>query len=99
MASVIDRTTSRVWNAIASTTARAMCARVVPRVMPTTVPRAYGSQSGAPSPANAGTTNTPPVSSTEAASGPTSEASAMIPRPSRSHCTAAPVTKIAPSSA
>ena len=33
-------TTSRVWYAIASTTARARWARVVPRVMPTIVPRA-----------------------------------------------------------
>ena len=35
-------TTSRVWYAIASTPARARWAAVVPRVMPTIVPRAYG---------------------------------------------------------
>jgi hypothetical protein len=39
------------------------------------------------------------VSGTEAASGPMSAASAISPRPSRSHCTAAPVTKMAPSRA
>ena len=42
---------------------------------------------------------TPPLSGTLSARGPVSAASAMMPRPSRSHCTAAPVTKIAPSSA
>ena len=62
LAAVIASTTSAVWNAIASTTARARCARVVPRVMPTIVPRAYGSHHGEPSPVNAGTTHTPPVS-------------------------------------
>ena len=46
---------------------------------------------------NAGTTYTPPLSGTDAASGPVSAASAIMPRPSRSHWTAAPVTKIAPS--
>ena len=48
----------------ASSAARAICARVVPRVSPTIVPRACGSQCGAPSPANAGTRYTPPVSGT-----------------------------------
>ena len=61
----IASTTSAVWNAIASTTARARCARVVPRVMPTIVPRAYGSHHGEPRPVNAGTTYTPPVSATD----------------------------------
>ena len=61
------------------------------------MPRAYGSQYGEPSPVNAGTNTTPPVSGTLAASGPVSAASSMMPSPSRSHCTAAPVTKIAPS--
>ena len=65
LARVIASTTSAVWNAIASTTARARCARVVPRVMPTIVPRAYGSHHGEPSPVNAGTTYTPPVSGTD----------------------------------
>ena len=65
--------------------------------MPTIVPRAYGSHHGEPSPVNAGTTYTPPESATDAASGPISAASRMTPRPSRSHCTAAPVMKIAPS--
>src|SRR4029079_15556019 len=81
----------------ASTTARARWARVVPRVMPTIVPRAYGSHHGEPRPVNAGTTYTPPASGTDAASGPISAASRMTPRPSRSHWISAPVTKIAPS--
>src|SRR6266571_5406971 len=51
----IASSTSRVWYAIASSAARARCARVVPRVRPTSVPRAYGSQYGAPRPVNAGT--------------------------------------------
>ena len=55
VAAVIASTTSRVWYAIASTTARARCARPVPRVMPRIVPRAYGSHHGEPSPVNAGT--------------------------------------------
>ena len=97
LAFVIASTTSAVWNAIDSTTARAMCAFPVPRVMPTIVPRAYGSHHGEPSPVNAGTTYTPPLSGTHAASGPVSLASVMMPSPSRSHWIAAPVTKIAPS--
>ncbi len=48
---------------------------------------------------NAGTNMTPPLSGTLAASGPVSAASVMMPRPSRSHWIAAPVTKIAPSMA
>jgi hypothetical protein len=67
--------------------------------MPTMVPRADGSQSGAPRPVSAGTNTTPPESGTVDANGSDSEAAPMIPSPSRSHCTAAPVTKIAPSSA
>ena len=46
---------------------------------------------------NAGTKTTPSVSSTLAASGSVSDAVSMMPSPSRSHCTAAPVTKIEPS--
>ncbi len=76
-----------------------MCARVVPRVSPRSAPRAYGSQYGEPSPVNAGTNTTSPVSGTLAASGSTSDAASMIPRPSRSHWIAAPVTKMEPSSA
>ncbi|CAB4554232.1 unannotated protein [freshwater metagenome] len=47
----------------------------------------------------AGTKYTPAESGTLAASGPISDDCLMIPNPSRSHCTAAPVTKIDPSSA
>ena len=57
--------TSRTWKAIASSVALARWAAVVPRVMPTTTPRADGSQSGAPSPAIAGTKTTPPASGTD----------------------------------
>ena len=46
--------TSATWNAIASSAARAMCARVVPRVMPLIRPRASGSQCGDPSPVERG---------------------------------------------
>ena len=64
--------TSALWKAIASSAARAMCARVVPRDRPTIVPRAYASQCGLPRPAKAGTRYTPPVSGTLAASASTS---------------------------
>ena len=84
---------------MASTVARARCARVVPRVSPMIVPRACGSHHGAPSPARAGTNTTPPLLGTEAASGPVSAAFSMIPRPSRSHWMADPDTKTEPSSA
>ena len=40
--------------------------RVVPRVSPVMMPRASGRQCGAPSPASAGTTTTPPESGTDA---------------------------------
>ena len=91
--------TSRLWYAMASRAARARCARVVPRVSPTMVPRAYGSQCGAPSPTKAGTRYTPPVSGTDSASACVSAACVMTPRPSRSHCTAAPAMNTLPSSA
>ena len=76
-----------------------MWARVVPRVIPMIRPRACGSQCGAPSPVSAGTKTTPSVSGTVAAIASVSAADPTICSPSRSHCTAAPVTKIAPSSA
>ena len=66
MASVMSRT----WKAIASTQARASWARPAPRVSPVTMPRAVGSHCGLPSPVRAGTKVTPPLSGTEAASGP-----------------------------
>ena len=91
--------TSALWKAIASSVALARCALVVPRERPTMVPRACGSQYGDPSPESAGTKKTPPASGTLAASGPTSAEFAMIPRPSRSHCTAAPPTNTLPSRA
>jgi hypothetical protein len=97
--STMTSTTSRTSNAIASSVARARCARVVPRVMPTIAPRACGSQCGAPMPVSAGTNTTSPESGTVRASPSISAAESMRPSPSRSHCTAAPVTKIAPSSA
>ena len=96
---VITSTTSRTSNATASSVARTRWARVVPRVSPRMVPRAAGSQCGAPRPVRAGTKTTPPESGTDAARGSVSSAELIRPSPSRSHCTAAPVTKIAPSRA
>ncbi len=72
---------------------------VVPRVRPEMSPRASGRQCGAPRPASAGTTTTPPESGTERASDSISLAVWMMPRPSRSHCTIAPAMKVEPSSA
>jgi len=95
MASVMSRT----WKAMASTVARAICARPTPRVIPVTMPRASGSHHGLPRPVSAGTNTTPPLSGTEAASGPVSAAASMTPSPSRSHWMAAPETKADPSSA
>src|SRR6185295_7311271 len=46
---------SAVWKAMLSSAARAMWARLEPRVRPMIVPRAYASHCGAPSPAKAGT--------------------------------------------
>ena len=95
MASVMSRT----WNAIASTQARAIWALPAPRVRPVTMPRAVGSHQGLPRPVRAGTKMTPPLSGTDAASGPTSAAASMMPSPSRSHWIAAPETKAEPSRA
>jgi len=89
--------TSATWKAMASSAARARCPAVVPRVIPAISPRAYGSQCGAPSPANAGTRYTPPLSGTLAASASTSAAVRISPSPSRSHCTTAPPMKTLPS--
>ena len=63
------------------------------------MPRAWGSQWGAPSPVSAGTNTTPSEDSTVAATASLSAADPTICSPSRSHCTAAPVTKMAPSRA
>src|SRR6266480_3862857 len=63
------------------------------------MPRAYWSQCGAPSPANAGTRYTPPVYATCEARASTSDDDVMMPSPSRSHCTTAPAMKMLPSSA
>src|SRR5438270_888630 len=91
--------TSATWNAIPSSVARTRCARVVPRVRPAIRPRASGSQCGEPRPVSAGTNTTPPDESTLCASASVSEAAATRPSPSRSHCTAAPLARTAPSSA
>ena len=98
-AAAIASVMSRTWNAIASTQARASWARPAPRVRPVMMPRAWGSHCGLPSPVSAGTNVTPPLSGTDAANGPTSVASAMMPRPSRNHWIAAPETNAEPSSA
>ena len=98
-ASTMASTTSRVWKAMASTTARANSARPVPLVRPIIVPRAQGSHHGLPRPAKAGTKTTPALSSTDSASGPSSAASEIRPSSSRNHWTIAPVAKIDPSKA
>ena len=85
-------------SAIASSAARAMCAFVVPRVSPRIAPRACGSQSGAPRPVSAGTTTTPALSGTLAASASMSSERSINPSSSRSHCTRAPATNTDPSS-
>ena len=91
--------TSRVWNAVASSAARAMWPLLTYRVRPTSAPRASGRQYGANRPENAGTKYAPPLSSTVLASSSTSGALEMMPRLSRSHWTSEPVTAIEPSSA
>ncbi|SLJ82395.1 Uncharacterised protein [Mycobacteroides abscessus subsp. abscessus] len=48
-------TTSRVWKAVDSSTARARCALVTNRVRPAITPRASGRQRGANRPEKAGT--------------------------------------------
>ena len=93
-------TTSRTSKAIASSVARTRCARVVPRVMPrigaagvrVPVRGAEPGQRGHEHHA-AGVGHGARRCASVSAAEPT------ICSPSRSHCTAAPVTKIAPSSA
>jgi hypothetical protein len=91
--------TSAVPYVMASSAARTRWARVLPRESPTMVPRASGSQWGAPSPTNAGTKYTPPLSSIERARASDSGAVDTSPSPSRTHCTAAPAMKMDPSRA
>ena len=91
--------TSRVWNAVASSTARAMWPLFTNRVSPTSAPRASDRQYGANRPENAGTKYAPPLSSTVFASASISSRRVIMPRLSRSHCTSGPVTAIEPSSA
>ena len=69
-----------------------MWARIVPGDRPISRPRAVESQDGAASPVSAGTKYTPWVSGTLRASVSVSAAEPRRPAPSRSHCTAAPVT-------
>ena len=95
----IASSTSRVWKAVASSTARAMWPLLTYRVSPTIAPRASARQYGANRPENAGTKYAPPLSSTVAASVSISGAEPMRPRLSRTHCTSEPVTAIEPSSA
>jgi hypothetical protein len=90
---------SPICSATPSSTARAMWARVVPPVMPESRPLAPGRQCGAPSPARAGTKVTPSLWGTLAAKASISLALLMMPRPSRSHCTAAPAMNAEPSKA
>lgn len=95
MASVI----SRVCQAVASRTARAMCALVTYLVRPAMTPRASERQYGANRPENAGTKYAPPLSSTERARVSISAADLIRPIWSRIHCTSEPVTAMEPSRA
>jgi EmrB/QacA subfamily drug resistance transporter len=87
---------SATWCSTPSTTARAMSARVVPRLSPSTEPRAAASQLGLPKPCRAGTQITP---------GPPSRSSASSSLPAGSvptrvnQSTAAPAVGMNPSSA
>ena len=92
-------TTSAHWYAMASSAERMIWARPVPRVRPTSVPRAYMSQCGAPRPAKAGTRYTPPVSAIEAAIRSESAVRSRIFSSSRSHCSTAPPMNTLPSRA
>lgn len=56
------------WKLTASRAARQRCARVDPLVRPWILPRAKGSQCGAPSPVKAGTKTRPLLSLTDLAS-------------------------------
>src|SRR5918996_6006123 len=91
-------TTSLDCQAVASSTARAMCPLLTYRVRPAITPRASLRQYGANRPENAGTKYAPPLSSTVAASASMSADFSIMPRLSRSHCTSAPVMAIDPSS-
>ena len=71
----------------------------VSRVRPKIAPRAFGSQYGAPRPVNAGTRYTPQASPVCSAIASVSRAWLISLMPSRSHCTAAPATKMLPSTA
>ena len=93
----IASTTSRLWKAVASSVARAMCPAFTYRVSPANTPRALDFQYGANRPENAGTMYRPPLSSTVDASSSTSGDALIIFRLSRSHCTSAPVIAIEPS--
>ena len=96
----IASSTSRVWNAVDSSTARARWPLLTNRVRPTIAPRASDRQYGANRPENAGTKYAPPLSSTVLASVlDLGGAAVIMPRLSRTHCTSEPVTAIEPSSA
>ena len=92
--------TSRTSNAIASRVARTMCARVVPRVRPMIRPAGVRVPVRRAEPGQRRHEHhAVGRDGTVAAIASVSAAEPTICRPSRSHCTAAPVTKIAPSSA
>ncbi len=95
----IASTTSRVCQAVASSTARARWPLVTYRVRPAITPRASERQYGANRPEKAGTKYAPPLSSTVLARVSISAAVEMMPSWSRSHCTSEPVTAIEPSRA
>ena len=82
-----------------STAARATWAAVEPRVRPQIKARAFSSQYGAPKPAKAGPTLTPPAVSTPSARPAIWAAGSANPSKRPSHSTVAPVLVILPSSA
>ena len=90
MASVMSRT----WKAMASTQARAIWALPAPRVSPVMMPRASGSHHGLPEPGECGHEGDAAAVGHRLGQGPTSDASSMMPSPSRSHWMAAPETNV-----
>ena len=91
---------SALWNAIASSVARARCARVVPRVMPDDGAARVRIPVGRAQPRERGhEEDAAGVGHARGERLDVGGACAMMPRPSRSHWIAAPAMKTLPSSA
>ena len=84
--------------AMPSRTARTISGRPVPRVRPSSVPRAPKSQAGVPMPSSEGTNHTSPVSRHRPATSSDSADDEMRPRSSRTHSTAWPAVSMNASS-